>query len=76
MANHKRYTIQDLKQMPPDMLLMPGEIADMMRVDPRTVSRWSKKYPDLLPPTRTPGGHNRFRAADILAVLAKEADPQ
>ena len=43
--------------------LTPGEVALIMRVDPRTVNRWSNE--GRLPHYRTPGGHRRFPIRDL-----------
>lgn len=50
-----------------DELLPPGEVAKMLAVDPKTVSRWAAK--GKLPSIRTPGGHRRFRRSVIQAIL-------
>lgn len=39
----------------------------MFRVDPKTVGRWALS--GLLPSVRTPGGHRRYREADVRALL-------
>jgi excisionase family DNA binding protein len=54
-----------------DRLLTPREVAQMFRVDPKTVTRWAKA--GKLPAIRTLGGHRRYRAADIQAALAGRA---
>jgi len=58
----------------PDRLLTPGAVAAMFGVDPKTVSRWSKA--GKLTAVRTLGGHRRFRAAEVHALLntAREDD--
>lgn len=48
-------------------LWTPGEVATLFRVDPKTVSRWA--LAGLLPSLRTPGGHHRFRDADVRALF-------
>lgn len=53
-----------------DRLLKPEEVADLFRVDPKTVTRWVKagRFPaDAW--LRTPGGHNRFRESKIYEML-------
>lgn len=52
-------------------LLTPAEVADMFRVDPKTVSRWAKA--GRISAVRTPGGHRRFREAEVLALLGAPA---
>ena len=54
----------------PDRLLTPREVAAMFRVDPKTVTRWAQA--DKLQYVRTLGGHRRYRAADVEALLAGE----
>ncbi len=54
---------------PGGRLLTPSEVARLFRVDVKTVSRWARS--GLVPSFRTPGGHHRFRQADISALLAK-----
>jgi hypothetical protein len=61
-----------------DRLLTPGEVAAIMRVDPKTVTRWAnarKKLPNGKPFTsvKTPGGHRRFRESEVRAMLAGDA---
>ena len=46
---------------------MPGEVADLFRVDPKTVTRWAKQ--GLLPAIYTLGGHLRYRWSDIEPYL-------
>lgn len=53
-----------------DPLLTSGEVAQMFRVDPKTVSRWALN--GRLPCVKTPGGHNRYRKSVIDALLATE----
>jgi excisionase family DNA binding protein len=58
-----------LSLMPADELLTPGEVAELFRVGPSTVARWADT--GYLASIRTPGGHRRFRRADVDALLAK-----
>jgi excisionase family DNA binding protein len=50
-------------------LLRPAEVARLFRVDRKTVVRWAAS--GRLPSLRTPGGHFRFDAATIYALLAE-----
>ena len=43
--------------------LHPAEVADLLQVSPKTVSRWAKE--GRLPFLKTLGGHRRYPAADI-----------
>lgn len=48
-------------------LLTPGEVAALFKVDPKTVSRWAAA--GQIGSIRTPGGHRRFREADVRRLL-------
>ena len=48
-------------------LLTPGEVATLFRVDPKTVTRWAAA--GRIGSIRTPGGHRRFREAEVRALL-------
>jgi excisionase family DNA binding protein len=48
-------------------LLTPAEVAQMFRVNPKTVSRWERA--GKITAIRTLGGHRRFHAADVRAFL-------
>ena len=55
-----------------DKLMTPAEVAGLMRVEPKTVTRWAK--PDRkgnirLRSLRTPGGHHRFWESDVRLLL-------
>jgi excisionase family DNA binding protein len=52
----------------PDRLLTPAEVAALLRVDPKTVTRWAEqgKFHSI----RTLGGHRRYNEAEIQAFLA------
>ena len=52
-------------------LLTPAEVARLFRVDPKTVSRWATE--GKVSEIRTLGGHRRFRASEIYALLAATA---
>jgi excisionase family DNA binding protein len=49
-------------------LLTPAQVAAMFSVDPKTVTRWAKA--GKLTSVRTPGGHRRYREAEVRALLA------
>lgn len=51
----------------PERLLLPGEVAVLFRVDPKTVGRWAAE--GKLESTRTPGGHRRYRESVVFALL-------
>ena len=50
-----------------ERLLTPAEVAAMLRVDPRTVSRWHRA--GRIAGFRTPGGQRRFRESDVRALM-------
>ncbi|MBM3686095.1 MAG: BldC family transcriptional regulator [Actinobacteria bacterium] len=56
-----------------EALLTPGEVAALFRVDPKTVTRWAQD--GRLSSVRTLGGHRRFRAAEVHALLAQSSSP-
>lgn len=54
-----------------DRLMTPGEVAEMFRVDPKTVTRWAAA--GRIGSVRTPGGHRRFRESEVRALLSGES---
>jgi excisionase family DNA binding protein len=50
-----------------DGWLTPGEVARLFGVDPKTVTRWAAA--GKLTPQRTLGGHRRYRADEVHALL-------
>ena len=52
-------------------LLTPAEVAALLRVDPKTVTRWAEqgKFGSI----RTLGGHRRYSEAEIQSFLAGTA---
>lgn len=57
-----------------DQLLEPAEVALIFCVDRKTVTRWAKA--GRIGSIRTPGGHRRFRASEVRALLERGADEQ
>ena len=53
-------------------LLTPSEVAAMFRVNPKTVTRWARA--GKISAIRTLGGHRRFRASEIRALLDQVND--
>jgi excisionase family DNA binding protein len=51
-------------------LMTPSEVAKVLRVDSKTVTRWAER--GLIRAIKTPGGHNRFFADDIRAIVNGE----
>ena len=56
---------QPSSKAPPDLppYLRAAEVADILHVSPKTVSRWAKE--GKLPFLKTLGGHRRYPAAEI-----------
>ncbi len=52
---------------PSEQLLTPREVAALFRVDPKTVTRWAQE--GKLSALRTLGGHRRYRADEVYALL-------
>ena len=57
----------------PNDLLTPAEVAALLYVDPKTVSRWAMA--GKIQSIRTPGGHRRFLRSEIMAMMAG-SDPE
>jgi excisionase family DNA binding protein len=55
-------------------LLTPSEVADMFRVNPKTVTRWARA--GRISAVRTLGGHRRFRASEIRRFIEEVDDLQ
>ncbi len=53
-----------------DNYLTPAEVASLLRVDPKTVTRWAQA--GKIGSIRTPGGHRRFAESEIRALLAAD----
>ena len=54
--------------------LWAAEVADLLHVSPKTVSRWAKE--GKLPFLKTLGGHRRYPAAEIRQLAAElQAQP-
>lgn len=50
-------------------VLTPGEVARVLRVDPKTITRWARN--GKLPSFRTLGGHRRYFESDVNAILRR-----
>jgi excisionase family DNA binding protein len=53
--------------------LRTAEVADLLHVSPKTVSRWAKE--GKLPFLRTMGGHRRYPDAEIRELKQQLAEP-
>lgn len=51
----------------PTELLTPGQVAEMFKVNPKTVTRWARA--GKITAIRTLGGHRRYKAEEIRALL-------
>lgn len=61
-------SIEDARDVP----LTTGDVAKAFNVSPVTVINWADT--GKLPSFRTPGGHRRFRQADIDAFIAEQRE--
>lgn len=66
------FTPGHLTQCEDDYLLLPSEVADLFRVDAKTVSRWAGQ-PGITD-IRTPGNHHRFKAGEIKKLYFHEGN--
>lgn len=57
----------------PETLMTPSEVAKAFGVDVKTVTRWARA--GKISSLRTLGGHRRFRASEISALLNPKNDP-
>ena len=57
----------DTSRVPEDSYLTPADVAQLLRVTPRTVSRWADE--GRIAHIVTLGGHRRFLQADVLRLL-------
>lgn len=51
-------------------LMTAGEVADIFRVNPKTIGRWAKA--GRLGYIQTPGGHKRYRREEVMQLLQVE----
>jgi excisionase family DNA binding protein len=56
-----------------DQLLTSSEVGELLQVNPSSVKKWVDD--GLLLAFRTPGGHRRIRAADLVAFLVRHDMP-
>lgn len=66
-AEIRRRLATPAPQERPRKLLTPGEVADVMHVDPKTVTRWAKA--GKLTSFRTLGGHRRYDANEVQDLI-------
>jgi excisionase family DNA binding protein len=53
-----------------EKLLTPSEVAELFKVNPKTVTRWARA--GKITAIRTLGGHRRFRAEEIRTLFEGE----
>lgn len=61
----------DHNAIPRSGWLTPREVAALFYVDPKTASRWA--IAGRVPAIKTPGGHWRFSAEEMWALLEGES---
>lgn len=66
-------TVKTSQSSSEEELLTPSEVAKLFRVDPKTVTRWAKS--GKLSAIRTLGGHRRYRASEVRALLEGQRRP-
>jgi len=69
--NALRLAFPDARERPRYLaarLLRAGEVAALLQVSRRSIAAWASR--GLIPFIETPGGHRRFRAADVRALVA------
>lgn len=71
-VEEKLLTVDDLRSMDPGRLLLPWEVAQVYRVDPKTVTRWAMD--GKMASIKTIGGHRRFKVSVVLADIDNSAD--
>ncbi|WP_058234798.1 BldC family transcriptional regulator [Devriesea agamarum] len=55
-----------------EKLLTPAEVAQLFRVDPKTVTRWAQA--GKLSSIRTLGGHRRYRQSEVESLLHENTE--
>jgi len=61
-----------MPETPETPLMTPQEVADLFRVDLRTVQNWAAD--GTLDSVRTPGGRIRFRRAQVAEFLTRQVE--
>jgi excisionase family DNA binding protein len=60
-------TRPEIMEMDDDAYLLPGEVAELFRVDPKTITRWAAA--GKIPHIRTMGKHTRYRLGTMKELL-------
>jgi excisionase family DNA binding protein len=58
-----------MKDFEPKEYLTAGEVARLLHVSPKTISRWAAL--ELIPCLVTLGGHRRFHRADVEVIARR-----
>jgi excisionase family DNA binding protein len=62
-----------LAQITEPRYLRTAQVAELLQVSPKTVSRWAQE--GMLPYVRTLGGHRRYPDREIRALLQTLSEP-
>jgi len=65
--------MQRTRTVTTDTYFYTAEVAQLLRVSPKTVTRWAKE--GKLPFLRTVGGHRRYPETEIRALIAALTEP-
>jgi excisionase family DNA binding protein len=57
-----------------ERLMTPAEVAAVLHVDANTLARWSDA--GKLTAIRTPGGHRRYLASEVVRIIRRNARPR
>lgn len=68
-----RENTMSLPSIKPDTLLTSHQVGSLLQVNPSSINKWVKE--GRLPAFRTPGGHRRIRAGDVVTFLHKHQIP-
>lgn len=60
-------------QITPDSLLTSHQAGSLLQVNPSSINKWVKE--GRIPAFRTPGGHRRIRASDLVSFLTEHQMP-
>ena len=60
-------------EIAPESLLTSYQVGSLLQVNPSSVNKWVKD--GRIPAFRTPGGHRRIRAADLVTFLQEHSMP-
>ncbi len=67
MEHSREKGLNRMPRTPEPAYLLAGEVAALLHVSPKTVTRWARD--GKLPHVRTLGGHRRFPADKIHALI-------